>query len=173
MSKVVRWFDLDEEFTIGFATIGGKDVFITEEAVRFDAPLVRVHETLREAVLRKCFLDEDDLEDPEEKRYFNRTLKRATKEYEEEKKRLMLLWFLDTMDATFSNYDCMKSYKFDRDARTMWLSEEENDGYIWSALDGALILWNSQNKPYYIICDENAPNKNGMIKWEFEIKKEE
>ena len=105
MSKVVRWFDLDEEFTIGFATIGGKDVFITEEAVRFDAPLVRVHETLREAVLRKCSLDEDDLEDPEEKRYFNRTLKHATKEYEEEKKRLMLLWFLDTMDATFSNYD--------------------------------------------------------------------
>ena len=86
MSSRVNWFVLEEEYTIGFATIGGKDVFITEESVRFDAPLVKVHETLSEAVMQVCSLDEDDLEIPEEKEYFEEDLKRAKKAYGKAKK---------------------------------------------------------------------------------------
>lgn len=86
MSSRVNWFVLEEEHTIGFATIGGKDVFITEESVRFDAPLVKVHETLTEAVMQVCSLDEDDLGIPEERRYFKKSMKEALKAYREAKK---------------------------------------------------------------------------------------
>ena len=86
MSSNVNWFVLEEEYTIGFATIGGKDVFITEESIRFDAPLVKIHETLSEAVMQVCSLDEDDLGIPEERRYFKRTMKEALKNYRIAKK---------------------------------------------------------------------------------------
>lgn len=84
MSSSVRWFVLEEEYTIGSAKVNGKDVFITEESVRFDAPEVTIHETLREAVMKICYLDEDDLEVPEEREYFEESLKEAQKAYEEE-----------------------------------------------------------------------------------------
>lgn len=82
MSSHVNWFVLEEEFTIGSAEVNGKDVFITEESIRFDAPRVMIHETLREAVLQVCSLDEEDLEYPEEKEYFEEYLKKAQKAYE-------------------------------------------------------------------------------------------
>lgn len=82
MSSCVNWFVLEEEFTIGSAEVNGKDVFITEESIRFDAPRVMIHETLREAVMQVCSLDEDDLNVPEEKEYFEEYLKKAQEAYE-------------------------------------------------------------------------------------------
>lgn len=84
MSSKVNWFVLEEEFTIGSAEVNGKDIFITEEAIRFDAPRVMIHETLREAVMQVCSLVESDLEYPEEKEYFEEYLKKATKKYKGE-----------------------------------------------------------------------------------------
>lgn len=84
MSSNVNWFVLEEEYTIGSAEVNGKDVFITEESIRFDAPRVMIHETLREAVMQICSLDEDDLEIPEEKEYFEEELKKITEKYKEE-----------------------------------------------------------------------------------------
>lgn len=84
MSSHVNWFVLEEEYTIGSAEVNGKDVFITEESIRFDAPRVMIHETLREAAMQICSLDEDDLEIPEEKEYFEEFLKKITKKYKEE-----------------------------------------------------------------------------------------
>ena len=77
MSSCINWFVLEEEFTIGSAEVNGKDVFITEEAVRFDAPRVVIHETLREAAMWICSLVESDLEYPEEREYFEEFLKKA------------------------------------------------------------------------------------------------
>ena len=82
MSSCVNWFVLEEEHTIGSAKVNGKDVFITEESIRFDAPRVMIHETLRDAVMQVCSLDEDDLENPEEKEYFEEYLKKVQKAYE-------------------------------------------------------------------------------------------
>lgn len=84
MSSSVNWFVLEEEYTIGYAKVNGRYVFITEESVRFDAPKVTIHESLREAVMKICYLDEDDLEIPEEREYFERTLKEVQKAYEED-----------------------------------------------------------------------------------------
>lgn len=85
MSSRVNWFVLEEEHTIGFAEVNGKDVFITEESVRFDAPLVKIHETLAEAVMQVCSVDEDDLGIPEERRYFKKSMKKALKAYRKAK----------------------------------------------------------------------------------------
>lgn len=84
MSSNVNWFVLEEEYTIGSAKVNGKDVFITEESVRFDAPHVMIHETLREAAMQICGLVEDDLKYDEEREYFEEFLKKATKKYKEE-----------------------------------------------------------------------------------------
>ena len=84
MSSNVNWFVLEEEYTIGSAEVNGKDVFITEEAVRFDAPRVMIHETLREAVMQISYLCEEDLEDDEEREYFEKTLKKAKEAYGKE-----------------------------------------------------------------------------------------
>lgn len=81
MSSSVNWFVLAEEHSIGSAKINGKDIFITEESVRFEAPLVKIHETLREAVMQICSLDEEDLEYDEEREYFEETLKKAQEAY--------------------------------------------------------------------------------------------
>ena len=83
MSSNVNWFVLEEEYTIGSAEVNGKDVFITEESVRFDAPRVMIHETLREAALRICFFghEKEFLADSEERKYFEKFLKKITKEY--------------------------------------------------------------------------------------------
>lgn len=83
MSSCVNWFGLEEEYTIGSAEVSGKDVFITEEAVRFDAPRVTIHETLRDAAMQICGLVEDDLEYDEEREYFEKFLKKITKKYED------------------------------------------------------------------------------------------
>ena len=82
MSSNVNWFVLEEEYTIGSAKVNGKDVFITEESIRFDAPRVMIHETLREAVMQICGLVEDDLKYDEEREYFEEFLKKAQKAYE-------------------------------------------------------------------------------------------
>lgn len=83
MSSNVNWFVLEEEYTIGSAEINSKDIFVTEEAVRFDAPRVMIHETLREAAMQICSLDEDDLEYDEEREYFEKFLKKITKKYKD------------------------------------------------------------------------------------------
>lgn len=83
MSSCVNWFVLGEEYTIGSAEVSGKDVFITEEAVRFDAPRVTIHETLRDAAMQICGLVEGDLEYDEEREYFEKFLKKITKKYED------------------------------------------------------------------------------------------
>ena len=83
MSSNVNWFVLEEEYTIGSAEVNGKDVFVTEEAVRFDAPRVMIHETLRDAAMQLCGLVENDLKYDEEREYFEEFLKKITKKYEE------------------------------------------------------------------------------------------
>lgn len=87
MSSNVNWFVLEEEYTIGSAEVNGKDVFITEESIRFDAPRVMIHETLEEAVMQICFFGHADefLENPEERRYFKKELKRVEKAYKKAK----------------------------------------------------------------------------------------
>lgn len=181
MMKAVEWFYVEEEFSIGLVLMdGGKEMFITEEAVRFDAPLVTVCDTLREAIGRKWFIGELTYEDmvDEDKEAYDEELAEITEKYESTKRSILLHRFLKIMDDRFQDYvkgGIMESYKYDYDKSTMWLSKEDYDldhGYLWSAIDGALVLWNTQNKPYYIIHDEFAPDENGMIKWEFEICKE-
>lgn len=180
MRKVVKWFHLEEEFNIGIALIGDKEVFITEEAVRFDAPLLTVCETLKEAIDRKWFTGDfgfDDLEEEDQTCYL-KELTDITVEYESTKRSILLHRFLKIMDDRFQDYvkdGIMESYTYKYDKCEMWISKEDYDidhGYLWSALDGALILWNTQNKPYYIVCDEDAPDKDGMIRYSFEICKE-
>lgn len=82
MSSSINWFVLAEEYSIGSAKINGKDIFITEECERCEAPTVKIHETLREAVMQICSLDEEDLKDDDEREYFEDTLKEAQKAYE-------------------------------------------------------------------------------------------
>ena len=88
MSSCVNWFVLEEEYTIGSAKVNGKDVFITEESVRFDAPRVTIHKTFTEAI---CWLanvewenrthwDRDDVE------YFVETMKDAVRYFDDDAK---------------------------------------------------------------------------------------
>lgn len=179
MAKAVKWFHLEEEFSIGMVLMGDKEIFITEEAVRFDAPFLTVCETLREAVERKWFCGDDGIDDldEEDRAYFFEELKDITAEYENTKRSILLHRFLKIMDDRFQDYvkgGIMESYVYKYGECEMWLSKEDYDldhGYLWSAIDGALVLWNTQNKPYCIACDEDAPDENGMIRWSFEIYK--
>ena len=91
MVKAVKWFYMEEEFSIGFVHMGnGKEIFITEEAVRFDAPLLTVCDTLREAVDRKWLIGEltyEDLAD-EEKEAYDEELACITEKYAKAKENL-------------------------------------------------------------------------------------
>lgn len=88
---LVHWLIMEEEECIGVATLNSKNnstqkVFVVEVAQRFDAPDLYVYDNLRDAVLRQCFLDEEDLEDPDEKEYFDTCYKEAEealKKYEQ------------------------------------------------------------------------------------------
>lgn len=80
----INWFWMDEEFCIGCADVDGKTVFLTEEAVRFEAPKVGLASSLRECMMRKYFFDsEDDINeaDDETKEAFTDELAEATKKY--------------------------------------------------------------------------------------------
>jgi hypothetical protein len=178
MMKAVKWFYAEEEFCIGLVLMNnGREMFITEEAVRFDAPFLTVCDTLQEAVDRKWFISDLTYEDlvDEDKAAYDEELAEITKKYVKTKKGIFLHRFLKTMDERFEAYKrdgIMESYKYDEDTATMWLSEKDDTidhGYMWSALDGALFLWNTQNKPYYIDLEEYTPDENGMIKYEFGI----
>lgn len=79
MIKLVNWLIMEEEETFGFADLNGNKVFVVEIAQRFDAPDLYISDSLKDAVLRFCFLDEEDLEDSEEKECFDRTYKQAEK----------------------------------------------------------------------------------------------
>lgn len=98
---LVHWFIMEEEECIGVATLkpntettesstqqsnSPQQVFVVEVAQRFDAPDLYVYDNLRDAVLRQCFLDEEDLEDADEKEYFDTCYKEAEealKKYEQ------------------------------------------------------------------------------------------
>lgn len=88
---LVHWLIMEEEECIGVATLNSKNnstqqVFVVEIAQRFDAPDLYVYDNLRDAVLRQCFLDEEDLEDADEKEYFDTCYKEAEealKKYEQ------------------------------------------------------------------------------------------
>lgn len=178
MMKAVKWFHMEEDFCIGLVLMNdGREMFITEEAVRFEAPFLTVCDTLREAVDRKWFVSDLTYEDlvDEDKEAYDEELAEITKKYVRAKRGVILHRFLKIMDEFFRNYKedgIMESYKYDSDTATMWISKEDYDrdhGYIWSALDGAIALWNVQHAPYYISDDEYAPDENGMIKYEFEV----
>lgn len=179
MMKAVKWFYMEEEFCIGLVLMNdGREMFITEEAERFEAPFLTVCDTLREAVNRKWFVSDLTYEDlvDEDKEAYDEELAEITKMYVKAKRGVILRRFLKIMDERFSEYrrdGIMESYKYDSNTHTMWLSKEdmENDhNYMWCALDGAVGLWNVQHKPYYIVLDESAPDENGMIKYEFGIE---
>lgn len=168
MAKKVNWIVLEEEFTVGFAG----DVFITEECVRFDPPRVMIHEDLYAAM--EWVLDYDDNEaDEDERQRFSNQLINARKAYVEAKKKTIISQFVKKMDEKFSAYKkdgIMASYKCNREKCEMWLSKEDNTidhGYLWSALDGALLLWNEQCGPYTVYVEEYDADANGMIKYEF------
>lgn len=83
---LVHWLIMEEEECIGVATLNSKNIFVVEIAQRFDAPDLYVYDNLRDAVLRQCFLDEEDLEDADEKEYFDTCYKEAEealKKYEQ------------------------------------------------------------------------------------------
>lgn len=174
--KTVEWFHMEEDFCVGFVLMNdGKEIFITEEAVRFDAPLVTVCDSLKKAIERKwsCI----DCLDEEEYAVYLKDISDITAEHEAAYRHVLLEGFLRIMNETFSVYKTvgMTSYKYDSSTHTMWLSKEDMEtdhNYLWAAVDGALILWNTQHKPYYIAVDESAPDENGMIKYEFEIHRE-
>lgn len=182
MMKAVKWFYMEEEFCIGLVLMNdGREMFVTEEAERFEAPFLTICDTLQEAVGRKWFISDLTYEDlvDEDKEAYDEELAEITELYVKAKKGIILRRFLKIMDDRFQDYvkeGIMESYRYDKGTATMWLSESDNtidSGYLWSAIDGALVLWNTQNKPYYIVCDESAPDENGMIKWEFEINCED
>ena len=79
MIKLVNWLIMEEEEALGFVNLNGKQVFVIEKAQRFDAPNLYISDSLKDAVLRFCSLDEEDLEDPEEKEYFDRIYEQAEK----------------------------------------------------------------------------------------------
>ena len=86
MIKLVNWLIMEEEETLGFVNLNGDNksfknrVFVVEIAQRFDAPDLYISDSLKDAVLRFCFLDEEDLENPEEKECFDRIYEQAEKE---------------------------------------------------------------------------------------------
>ena len=86
MIKLVNWLIMEEETTLGFVNLNGDNksfknqIFVVEIAQRFDASDLYISDSLKDAVLRFCFLDEEDLEDPEEKEYFDRIYKQAEEE---------------------------------------------------------------------------------------------
>lgn len=80
MIKLVNWLIMEEEETLGFVNLNGKQIFVVEIAQRFDAPDLYVSDSLKDAVLRFCFLDEEDLENSDEKECFDRIYKQAEKE---------------------------------------------------------------------------------------------
>ena len=80
MIKLVNWLIMEEETTLGFVNLNGKQIFAVEIAQRFDAPDLYVSDSLKDVVLRFCFLDPEDLDDEEEKEYFDRIYKQAEKE---------------------------------------------------------------------------------------------
>ena len=83
MIKLVNWLVMEEETTLGFVNLNGDNksfknrVFVIEKAQRFDAPNLYISNSLKDAVLGFCSLDEEDLEDSEEKEYFDRIYKQA------------------------------------------------------------------------------------------------
>ena len=182
MMKAVKWFHMEEEFSIGLVLMNeGNPLFVTEEAVRFDAPFLTVCDSLTEAIGRKWFpgsLTAEDLVD-EDREAYEQEVADITKEYVKAYRQIMLNRFLKIMDERFREYrddGIMESYKYDSNTHTMWLSKEDMEtdhNYMWCALDGAIGLWNVQHKPYYIVLDESAPDENGMIKYEFEICSED
>lgn len=80
MIKLVKWLIMEEEETLGFVNLNGKQIFVVEITQRFDAPDLYISDSLKDAVLRFCFLDPEDLDDEEEKEYFDRIYKQAEKE---------------------------------------------------------------------------------------------
>lgn len=80
MIKLVNWLIMEEEMTLGFVNLNGKQIFIVEIAQRFDAPDLYISDSLKDAVLRFCFLDPEDLDDEEEKEYFDRIYKQVEEE---------------------------------------------------------------------------------------------
>ena len=84
---LVHWLIMEEEECIGVATIKpNQQIFVVEVAQRFDAPDLYVYDNLRDAVLRQCFLDEEDLTNKDEKEYFDTCYKEAEealKKYEQ------------------------------------------------------------------------------------------
>jgi len=86
MCKLVRWFWLDEELTIGIVLMNNKEVFVAEEAVRFDAPNVYVADSLRALQLQLWRWDEGDYNKahPEDRKQFEEDLKRIEAKYKEE-----------------------------------------------------------------------------------------
>ena len=164
MSKKVNWFVIEEEWSIGFAG----DIFITEESIRYDAPRVMIHDSLYEAV--EWVYGEPDEDD---EGMFKDELENAREAYNKAKCRVVMRQFMKKMGEKFSAYKeqgIMESYVCDLDKGEMWLSKEDYDrdqGYLWSALDGALLLWNDQYAPYAVYVEEYAPDAKGMIKYEF------
>ena len=86
MCKLVRWFLLEEELTIGIVLMNNKEVFVAEESVRFDAPNVYVADSLRALLLQLWCWDEGDFNKahPEDKAQFEKDLKRIEATYKEE-----------------------------------------------------------------------------------------
>lgn len=168
MAEKVNWFVLEEEFSVGFAG----DVFITEEYVRFDAPRVMIHENLYEAMEWVLDYDEDEA-DEDERQEFSNQLDSAREAYNKSKCEAVKRQFMQKMDKKFSAYKhdgIMESYKCDFEKGEMWLSKEDNTidhGYMWAALDGALLLWNEQYAPYTVYVEEHSADADGMIKYEF------
>lgn len=168
MTKKVNWIVLEEEFTVGFAG----DVFITEECVRFDAPRVMIHESIYEAMKWVLDYDEDEA-DEDERQEFSNQLASAREAYVGAKKGIVMRQFMKKMDEKFSAYKkdgIMESYKCDLKKGEMWISKEDDTidhGYMWDALDGALLLWNEQCAPYTVYVEEYTADANGMIKYEF------
>lgn len=77
---MVNWILLEEEETLGFVNLNGKKIFLVEIAQRFDAPAIFIFDSLKEAILKFCFLDPEDLDNEEEKECFDRIYKEAEEE---------------------------------------------------------------------------------------------
>lgn len=168
MVKKVTWIVTEEEFSIGFSG----DVFITEEVVRFDSPVVTLHDSLYEAVKWVLNYNEDDA-NTDEAQEFRNQLVHAREAYVESKKKIVIRQFMKKMDEKFSEYKnngIMESYRCDLEKCEMWISEEDDSAdhiYMWAALDGAAFLWNEQCAPYNVYVVEYTADNNGMRKFEF------
>lgn len=86
MIKSVNWLIMEEEETLGFVNLNGKQIFVVEIAQRFDAPDLYVSDSLKDAVLRFCFLDEEDLENSDEKECSDRIYEQVEKEIKKAEK---------------------------------------------------------------------------------------